>query len=250
MAELHQDLADWMQYTFTPFTGINGDFAERRHWKGHWKKRVYFEVRRGWPLFWNKEFQESMIWIHQIITPNVEDRGKGYMKEVMELWQYAAESWGCSLYLFPDPFEYISSNRENIWKYGTDEDHGIVARVGKVTSKELTQIYGRMGFVPLRSKVIPNEELRPWNENLEVPPYVQVYSEEAYRNGQRPMLWAGSYLHSKRITKFRLFGSELPEDGSCEHLRNLTVDPECLCDTPNFLDVNKFMGNKKVVAPG
>lgn len=247
MEKQHEKLADYMTWYYTPFDGINGQFQHCINWQAHWRNRVYFELRRGWPLFGDKVLNESAIWIQQMTTPNVEDRRKGYAREVMEMLQYICGEFNCSLYLFPDPFEYIPAGKGDIWKYGTDDTRGIFASVGGFTAKQLTQFYGRLGFVPLRSRLLQEGEFNPWTPSKDCLPYTSVYNAQAYRNGQRPMLWSGSHQHSKLITKYRLFGSELPDDGSCEHLRNLTCDPECLCDSPNFMDTAQYMNCQKVV---
>ena len=227
MTKRHEELADYMTHCYTPFTAINGDFSRRHHWKAHWKKKVYFELRRGINMFHDTDLDDYCVWLQQITVPDPDERRKGYLRDVMEMIQYACEGWECSIYLFPDPFEFIGKTNSSIWEDGTSDENGIFGYVGRLTGRQLMQIYGRMGFVPLRSK-LSHEDDPGWNPRDDEPAYIQVVNKQNYRYGQRPMFWSGSDLHDKRILQYRLWGSELPDDGSCEHFRELTLDPHDL----------------------
>ena len=246
MTTNHQELADYLTYYCKIFEPINDLFSNRLRWKGHWRKKVYMEVIRGISVFHDTALNDSSIWIQQITTPDPEQRQQGYMRRVMELLQEACAKFEVSIYLFPDSFEFIPKNKDSIWENGIDNDDGLFGYVGGVDPLQLTRIYGRMGFLPLRSKYIPGVEFRPWLSSLEEPAYVQVHNEQTYRKWQRPMFWPGCDLHDKRITRYRLFGSELPKGKSGDHLRDLVLDPECLCDHECFMDVHKFWEDQKV----
>lgn len=221
------ELADYLTYYYTPFESIGSDFSNTYKWKAHWEKKVYLELHRHQRLFYEDKITDGCVWLKQLTVPNPDDRRKGYMTEVFEMLKHACLQWSCSIQLFPDPFEFIGNNPEIIWEYGTDTSKGIFGYVGGIGPRTLTKMYGDLGFVPIRSK-LTKDEYRPWLPSRNEPAYMEVANEKAYRNWQRPMVWFGSHDHEKLFQKYRLFGSELPDDGRGEHLREFTLDPHCL----------------------
>jgi len=210
--------ANWAMSGVEPYTSIGPEMHKCIDWKGHWKKTVYIEINTRPHFVWETELDEASVWFRALWVDR-NQRQHGHATQMLKRLQLKMRHFGCTMFIFPDGFDWYQEEDHSPWKYGMNDDYGgHEIDFGPMSGPELTAFYSRLGFKRLR---IQSSVHRPgsWRPRLldeqGIRPYIQVgYDKDTRRlAGSRPMAYAGNARQRELVAPYLMDDQEIEELG-------------------------------------